>query len=155
MGRLLAYEEALASMEKAVAEKGKDFVYKKERDRIVSGLTEEGVTIFGNHTCYYELPPAEGEEPVRCIAGEVIHDLVTEEEWEVIIDFMHNQLGFPELVEQVLRKNYGISDELMWAIRSAQRKQDGGGTWGEALEDFKKSYAAYEDNIPTPVRGVS
>lgn len=114
---LITRERFTAAMERAVALKGEDYVYEMPG---------------GGDTCLYRY-----EDKPSCIIGHVLEDLGVpySPDWERTTS------------NYVLKTMLGIEDEtLCSASVYAQGEQDNGGTWGQALSDYKERLSREENN---------
>ena len=85
-----------------------------------------------NKACYYELYDPDEDTTYRCIAGEVLHRLVDTDTWADIVDF-HNASDVLMLASD---GRINVDDRTLRALNRAQRVQDAGETWGEALDAY-------------------
>ncbi|ATW69427.1 hypothetical protein SEA_IMMANUEL3_76 [Streptomyces phage Immanuel3] len=142
---------ALNLLRHAVAAKGKDHVYVNP-DGKTAGQGE-----YSNPSCYYvhDVVDPEGDgfgmkAVPGCIVGNVMHKL------GVGFTVMRNEENntSDSLVDAVMvsrherdedgEQKFEFTDTAKRVLRSAQSKQDGGATWGEALEYAEEMYVSYK-----------
>lgn len=109
-----------AAIEKAVADKGADYVYNPRHDR----------------TCVY----TEDGEP-SCIVGTALVNLGFEPnpKWDTA---PRSGVFEDTAADTILPHFFDIPGDVVLAARKAQIEQDNGGTWGQALESYKKAVSA-------------
>ena len=119
-------EKFTAALEKAVADRGADWVYPK--DWKVAGKDEDGDIVSGP-TCQYVW----GDQP-GCIIGYTLHELGTElaelRKFEFSGAYQVVSIALPE-----------VSQRVLLAAMEAQMQQDAGKSWGEALEEYRRVLA--------------
>lgn len=108
-----------AAIEKAVADKGPDYVY----EDYAGG-------------CFYQID----KEP-SCIVGTALVNLGFEADprWD---NGLHEDDHENTTADVTLPKFFTVPDNVVRAARRAQITQDTGGTWGAALENYKRVVSA-------------
>lgn len=113
-------EEAFtAAIEKAVADKGADYVYERE-----------------GRGCVY----SSAGEP-SCIVGTALANLGFEMNPEWDNPLYENDNGSTG-AETILPLHFDIPENVIVAATIAQSNQDFGGTWGDALAAYKQAVSA-------------
>lgn len=119
-------ETAVRELDRAVAEKGSDYIYgldKRDTD------TEED---FGNYECNYaDLDPETGEFVPGCIVGQVFYACGASK------DDLANIMGSVNQV--VFTKGFDVDRDALDLLSKAQRLQDTGYMWGDAVRKAKES----------------
>lgn len=117
-------EKFTAALEKAVAERGADWVYPADW----KGSGDPDYASSGP-TCQYVW----GDQP-GCIIGYTLHELGTElaelRKFEFSGAYQVVSIALPE-----------VSQRVLLAAMEAQMQQDAGKTWGEALEEYRRVLA--------------
>ena len=111
-----------AAIEKAVADKGADYVYNPDSTRGECTYTEDG-------------------EP-SCIVGTALINLGFEAtpDWD---DPIQRDVVLEDTTaDTILPYFFDIPQNVVTAARKAQRVQDEGGTWGVALSEYKQAVSA-------------
>jgi len=118
-------EQFIEAMHKAVAERGEDFVYPDEWRESAS--------------CLYYIESPMGVREGACIVGKAIEIATGGEVYT----------GYNAAAYEVLSEEYDLAGDVGDAAFVAQRVQDTGGTWGEALAAFEEYLAAkpFEQNV--------
>lgn len=121
-------QQALQMLREAVAAKGADYVY-REQDRDDGGFVQ----------CVY----FEGDGSPSCIVGHVLAQLGKREQ-----DLRFEGSSTPNTVgiESVLVDGVELDMGARRVLGAAQRKQDGGATWGAAV--------LYAEDVETITGGV-
>ena len=83
-------------------------------------------------TCQYERYDPDQDTAYRCIVGEVLHRLYDTDRWIMVVD-NHNDSDVETLCSDGA---LNVDDHVLGALHRAQRDQDSGKTWGEALETY-------------------
>ena len=123
MSITITRENFTAALEAVVAERGEDFVYPvKWREEPPIGMSpEEG-------RCKYTVTNEDGERVGACIVGAALEHLLG-----------HPYEGPNDSAFHLLIDGFNVEDEeFANAVAEAQAKQDGGGTWGQALAVYKR-----------------
>lgn len=110
-----------AAIEKAVADKGADYVYNPNNTRACT-YTEDG-------------------EP-SCIVGTALINLGFEAtpDWDYPIQ--HDVVLEDTAADTILPYFFDIPQNVVVAARKAQHDQDNGSTWGDALNAYKTAVSA-------------
>lgn len=142
-------EEVDQAMAAAVAERGEDYVYPlrqlgwyhpsyepdtEETYTDLAAMLEEDPDGFDEEVIcrYVTRPEAEGGVQPACLIGGVFHRL------GVPLDELAAREGNDS---DAIASRFAprLSADLRRALRSAQTRQDGGGTWGGAYAGFRKA----------------
>ena len=120
-------EQLLSTFEAVVAEHGENTVY-----QFPDGATE----------CKYVHVDSQGEDAPGCVWGHILNKLGIPLK---VVDIYEGQgicftLGSLTRLP-VMPGSRHNNDRLGFALRSSQGLQDDGGTWGEALAEFKRVLA--------------
>lgn len=126
-------EVFIEAMEKAVAQKGADYVYPATEFDEHGGVSNtDWRASLGE--CRYSLP----DGTPACIIGQAIHliDPKYTPEHDLIADAA-------TVLDSVFP---GLTPPLLAAATDAQVIQDSGYTWGDALDTFRREYARRMDD---------
>lgn len=130
----LTYEQALASLEQAIAERGEDFVYPQEWRTSVSENFKGWCVNFNQ------------DGSPSCIAGYVysLWSIENDEVWrEDSVDTLAGRDGGEK---DAATAPLQIDARTYVLLSSAQNAQDSGSTWKQALEIALRDVEAYDLN---------
>lgn len=150
------YENVLAALEAAVADKGEDYVYPKAIGSCTYTNVDKSPSCIVGHVVA-KLAPAKLEKIFENEYSEFIAEQVPLEQAE---DYV-SSFSVYALVRQYLKEDPNLYDSdnmydrdtaLTIALGVAQGTQDSGKTWGEALAKFKEEYAYQTNKEPITMK---
>jgi hypothetical protein len=129
----LTQENVLDALEKAVEEKGEDFIYVNNEGHSSRNKFGEAAAIMCHYVHYDDGTPIAG-----CIAGNVLNrlgvslDILSEKETQPI------RIVLSELMDEEV-VTLAFDSKVSLLLSTAQCAQDGGQTWGDALKEAKNA----------------
>lgn len=128
---IVDHHDAILLLEKAVASRGEDHIYKKSTSHVIDVLEAA-------EACYYVDPT---DLTNRCIVGQAVTDAGYAQPEELAESCVNNQsAGSEGFVGYLKEHGYSLTPEAQEILLTAQQIQDSGSSWGQALRTATETY---------------